>query len=302
LATIATAATAASAAAFLAELEAAATRRYGAGWLNRASVAGAVAATTGATAVGSAAVLGAGAAVPATGQAVAYGSAAGTGVRAGSRILGLPQAAVLIAATVVIAAVAAAAVLLTNSRLAVPVNAAAERAQSAVASGSGVLEAGAGSSPSTTTTTPEPVPSLDGTYQVTITLTSKTGDVTAWPEVGAVETESWEVTGTCSSGLCGATVTSSTDGGFTLTYAGESWTQDTSYVAECVDTVTRVPTGDKVDVFGSRTLSATGPTSADPVTSLTSLTGTESLSVPEPGCGSGGVEVRYSIAMTRTGD
>ncbi len=126
------------------------------------------------------------------------------------------------------------------------------------------MEAGAGSSPSTTTTTPEPVPSLDGTYQVTITLTSKTGDVTAWPEVGAVETESWEVTGTCSYGLCGATVTSSTDGSFTLTYAGESWTQDTSYVAECVDTVTRVPTGDKVDVFGSRTLSATGPTTADP--------------------------------------
>ena len=89
---------------------------------------------------------------------------------------------------------------------------------------------------------------------------------------------------------------------FTLTYAGESWTQDTSYVAECVDTVTRVPTWDKVDVFGSRTLSATGRTSADPVTSLTSLTGTESLSVPEPGCGSGGVEVTYSIAMTRTGD
>ncbi len=306
----------ADAAAFLAELEQAATQRYGAGWLNRASVAGLVGAGTTAAGAG-AAVLSTGAtssAVPATtaattAQAVTYGATSAptslpaqlpaTAARTGARLLGLPQPALLIGAAAAIIAMAVAAVLLFRPTLADPLAAAADNARSAAQEVAGG-EPGTGSEPAEPE--PEPVAAFSGTYTVTTTLTAKTGDVAGWPEVGTAETDTWVVTGTCSVGLCDASVSSGADGDFTLTFSGGGWTQDTSFVAECVDTVTGVPTGSTVNVAGSRTLTApAGDLSADGGT-LASVTGTETLSTPAPGCGSGGLEISYSIALTRTGD
>ncbi|MBA2390434.1 MAG: serine/threonine protein kinase, partial [Geodermatophilaceae bacterium] len=305
----------ADAAAFLAELEEAAGEAYGAGWLGRASVAGL--ATAGATAVGSVAALG-GAGVPAAVQALAYGTAntpavlAGQQVPAaatavGAHVLGIPRVALMVASAVVVTAVAATVVVLTvSSDDPEPAAAGRERAgQESTTTGAAESERPTTTAPTTAATTisrPPPVPVLNGTYEAAVTLTAKAGDVDSWPEIGSVETFTWTVTGSCPSGLCDAAVVSSDGSTFTLTYAAGTWTQDTSYDAECVDSVTQVPTGDTVALTGARTLTAPPAAGLDPTASLAGLTGAETLSVPEPGCGSGGVDVTYELSLTRTGD
>ncbi|MDQ3735766.1 MAG: serine/threonine protein kinase, partial [Actinomycetota bacterium] len=201
------------AAAFLAELEDAATRRYGPAWLNRASVAGLVTAST-ATGTGAVAAGSAGATAgtaPAAAQAIAYGSTAtptalagqfpATAGRAGARILGMPLAAAITIALVVIAAIAATAVIVTNDS--------SSRTAAQEGGGAPGSAASVSSEPvETTTSTPE-VPAFSGTYALTITYTGASGPTADDHPIGEVQEAVWQVTPTCSDGFCDVSVVSS---------------------------------------------------------------------------------------------
>ncbi|MDQ3733622.1 MAG: serine/threonine protein kinase [Actinomycetota bacterium] len=143
----------ADAAAFLAELEDAATQRYGAGWLSRASVAGLVTTTLAGTAAVTAAGTGAAAAPAAQAtQTIAYGAAAtpttlagrtaATAGGTGRRILGMPLAAALVALVLIIAAAAATTAVVTNNS---PLSSAGEGARTPGGQQSGTAGPGPGS-------------------------------------------------------------------------------------------------------------------------------------------------------------
>jgi len=296
----------ADAAAFLAELEHAATQRYGAGWLNRASVTGLVTATlAGATAVtaGSAGT----AAAPTTqaAYAVAYGAAAtpttltghqlpaaATATRTGARILGLPLAAAITIALVVIAAIAATVVVVTSNDD--PARTVAEDAnRSAVESSAGTT------APAPTTALPE-VPAFSGTYDVTRVVTSVTGSFIFG--VGETVQVTWAVTSTCPAGPCDVTIVSSSGLQFSYAYAGGVWT----YLApptidnECFDENGQ-PTGEVLPLTRAITLRPVTPydqTSATPIPAL-SGTGTDAAAA---GCDGNPASYDYTLDITRTGD
>ncbi|MDQ3734300.1 MAG: serine/threonine protein kinase [Actinomycetota bacterium] len=290
----------ADAAAFLAELEDAATRRYGPAWLSRASVAGLVTATMAGTGVLTAA--GTGAAAP-TAQAVAYGAAAtpttllgqtaATAGRTGRRILGMPVAAAITALVLVIAAIAATVIVVTSSD--------DDPSRTAVEQGAGDPE-GTDSASSVPTSLP-PVPAFEGTYDVTVTLLSYSGDIYDPEAVGTVVERVWEVTATCRSGPCDVTVASSSGSTLDFVYADGSWTFEGPSSLECVDSVTGVPTGETVPSTVVTVITPNAPVDPDGTTPIAALTGTSMETAPAPTCG-GGAEVTFSrsLEVIRAGD
>ncbi len=296
----------ADAAAFLAELEDAATKRYGPGWLNRASVAGLVSAATTAAGATAAATSGAAAAAaPATTATVAStvtgntaagtpGAAqlAGTATRTGARLLGMPMAAAITALVLVIAAIVATVVIVTSGDDAPP-----------QAAGQGAVDSSEDAPADTTetaptTVTPE-VPAFSGTYTVTRTITATEGGVAFG--VGDVDTVTWTVTSNCTAGPCDITIASSSGLQFTYAYSGGSWIYagPTPLQGECF-TDAGEPTGQTTPFTRAVTLTPTtpyDPSSPTPVAAL-SGTGSDTFGVE---CGEAG-RYDFTIEAVRTGD
>ncbi len=288
----------ADAAAFLAELEQAATERYGAGWLNRSSVAGLVttAAAAGGTAALTATSTGATAAAPtapATAQTIAYGAAASTptttipataqlastGIRTGARILGVPIAAAIAIVLILIAAIAATVVVVTTSNDQPPTAAEAE----------GVTEAG-----SEAASAAPPVPAFHGSYAVTITYTATQGS--APDQVGYIEQLTWQVTSTCPAGPCDVTINKGYGLPFAYAYAGGVWTPEPPTIELSCSiggtiTVTRTGSLQPIDAYD--------PDSGSPILAL-SGSGSDTYTT---GClGEGAGHLEYTVEMTRIGD
>lgn len=279
----------ADAAAFLAELEQAATQRYGAGWLSRSSVAGLVTATAGtaatATAAGSSSAAAPAAAVAAA--ALAYGAtttpatAATTPARTGARILGLPLAGAAIIAALIIAAVATTVVVTSTSG-----------PQTVADKPAGTQD---GTTP-TTTATP-PVPAFSGTYEYVTTITEITGNFSN--QIGETFMDTWRVTASCQSGPCDAGVVSS-DGTFTLFFTDGVWRRDFPLTADCLDE-SGLPDGTSIPIDVTQQLSPLAPLESDPSTPVQGLVGEEVYTYPflcsgEPG------RVVQTVALTRSGD
>ena len=218
------------AAAFLAELETAARRRFGAAWLERASIAGIVGSVVGAGAV-AAGSLGAGAAGVAAAPiaetvVVDTGTLAGTGTDGGGAGAGATvQAAGKVAAKVarksrgLIITGAAAATLLVVTGAAIAVNQAGKTKPATTPA----KAAGVGAPTPTATTAPEPT--LDqtvprGVYRVTIRVTATNNPQ---DKVGAVVKRKWTFpTGSCQETQCAGVVSSSSGAELPFAYDGTS--------------------------------------------------------------------------------
>ena len=290
------------AAAFLAELEDAAARRYGPGWLNRASVAGLVTATTAATGTAALSAGSAGAtagAAPAAAQAVAYGSTAtpttltgqttATATRARARILGMPIPAAITIALIAIAAIAGAAIVVTNNNNSTQ-SVAADADQSTEESAAGTTE------PAPTTTALPEVPAFSGTYAVTQVVTAATGNFTF--AVGETFQETWQVVPACDSGFCDVTIAA---GQVAFAYAAGVWTHQFPPTQDVSCLVNGQPTGVVITLTRVLTLAPTTPydeSSAVPIPAL-SGTGTDGTAVD---CAGNPASYSYTMEVTRTGD
>lgn len=224
----------ADAAAFLAELEEAAEERYGAGWFARASVTGAVAATTGTAIAGAASTAG-----PSAGATTVIAgdlslapplppSAGGGGLRRGL----LKPRLLVVAAVAGVVAVAgtAAAVTLTGDDDPAPT-----RAQ-------------ASPSPSATTTNPADLAKAAGfagakwTVVNTITRYEGWADSSTTPP-GTTYTRTWTSTSTCADRSCPVKLTGQTRIAtidVTLAPGAAEYSYRTSATADCVDPRTNV--------------------------------------------------------------
>ncbi len=294
------------AAALLAELEEAAQRSYGAGWLQRSSVAGLAGASVGVAglAASSAGTPGV-AALPvvSTAGVVTPPGLAGASAQVGAKVLGLPRLAVVLTSAVVVVAAAASAFALTRPSSADPDEAARG---GPVATGEDVIgaETTAPTSTTATPTTPAPLPEpvFAGTYTVAVTVTTITGSVFD-PAVGGVQNVTWTVTAACPAGPCDVSAASTSGRTFDFTYADGSWSYpDRPSTVECVDSVTGVPLGTTAPSTIDAVLTPTTPIDPDTPMAATELSGTVVETVAAPGCGSGGSVTTSTIVATRTGD
>ena len=276
------------AAAFLAELEQAATRRYGPAWLSRATVAGLVTTTLAGTAAVTAAGTGATAA-PAAAQAVAFGSTAtpttltGPTAATGRRILGMPLAAAVVALVLIIAAAAATTVIVTNT------DSPRTAPQQSAAEAEGVTEAS-----SEAASTAPPVPAFHGSYAVTRTYTAAQGSAAG--QVGSIDQVTWQVTSTCPAGPCDVTIDSSSGLQFGYAYAGGVWTHEPPTIEILC------PDGGTVPVARTGSLQpidASDPGSGSPILALSGF-GSDTFTA---GCGGAGAAyLEYTLEVTRIGD
>ena len=226
------------AAAFLAELETAARRRFGAAWLERASIAGIVGSVVGAGAV-AAGSLGAGAAGVAAAPIAetvvvdtGTGTLAGTGTDGGGAGAGATvQAAGKVAAKVarksrgLIITGAAAATLLVVTGAAIAVNQAGKTKPATTrAKAAGAIKPPAANNP-TPKPTSEPTPAVDqtvprGVYRVTIRVTASDNPQT---KVGSVTKRKWTFpTGSCQATQCAGVISSSSGAELPFVYDGTS--------------------------------------------------------------------------------
>lgn len=233
--------------AFLVELEEAARRRFGAGWLQRASIAGAVASTVAGTAtavgavstatVAAAPVIDTGAAAAASTDtaAVATGAARRLGKFSYPTVAGIAAAAI-----VIVAAVAVGATTLTGDDTTTTDDTANDTAQVTPA-------ASASPSPTRSTPTPTPTPTPpsfadlapNGTYDTRFTVVASEFD----DEVPGTVTEgTWTLVSTCTTTACTGTINSSTGNTFTYTWDGTQLIRSappTDVVEDlCIDDVT----------------------------------------------------------------
>lgn len=300
----------ADAAELLGELEQAAQRRYGAGWLQRSSMAGLTGASV--AAVGVAAVGGGAAGV--TGIPV-VSTAAGTvtpaflggaSAQVGAKVFGLPRLAVVLTSTVVVVAAAATAFALTRPTSSDPDEAAGQgpvaTGEEAADGGSAATATATPTSEATTTPVPEPAAVFSGTYAVAVTVASISGSVFD-PTIGGVQNVTWTVTAACPSGPCAASAASTSGRTFDFSYADGSWSYtDRPSTVECVDSVTGVPIGSTAPSSIDAVLAPTTPVDPEAPMAADELSGTVVETVPAPGCGSGGSVTTSTVVATRTGD
>lgn len=307
----------ADAAAFLAELEQAATERYGAGWHDRASVAALVSTTAAVT--GSTVLLAGSAAGPATAAqaATSYGALTGaagiagaatghltgtaTTARTGARILGLPQAALFTILAVIVAAVVATTIILTNNNQGPSTTAENVAGANDIDGGSeSAAEGTTATTASAPTTTLPRVPAFSGTYAVTQTYTAINGSFTV--AVGETVQVTWQVISACAVGSCDVTIVSSSGAQFGYSYAGGDWTYQSPATIDsaCFDANGEL-TGEVRPLTRAVTLTPVTPydeTSATPTPAL-SGTGTDSAAL---GCDGNPGSYDFTLDLVRTGD
>lgn len=294
---------------FLAELEVAAERRYGTGWLARSSMAGLVGGTgvVGAAALagGGAAAVGAAPAVTSAATAVTPAGIGSGAAQVGARAFGLPQLAAVVAGVVVVAAAATAfALTRPDGSTQATTDAAGQEAVQPVGQNgqSGAPNAGEPTTTAPTATTPPPVAAFVGTYNVVATIAGTEGDVFDPEAVGTVVNRTWEVTAACSAGPCDVSVASSSGGTFHYVYADGSWGFEMASSVQCVDSVTGVPNGDSAPSTVVATLTPTTPVDPGATTPISAFTGTIVETAPAPSCGVGAIVFSSTLAGTRVPD
>jgi serine/threonine-protein kinase len=207
---------------FLAALDDAAGRRYGAGWLTQAGLAGV---TAGLAASPLLAVEGA--------EVVGSGQSGGLIAIARRRPrltlgLALGGAAVIVAGAIAIA---------SNSHKSKSPSAAAGSPSPTVPNNSS-----SAGFPSTTSSSPSPASQFSGTYRVVsrVTVADYSADWSGAKEkVGNTYVTYWKVTTTCkANGSCSATRTSSSGTKDTYSLRGTSWVHSGAGINNCVDTKT----------------------------------------------------------------
>ena len=222
------------AAAFLAELEAAAERRFGAGWLERASIAGIVAGVAGVAAGGAALTAGGATVAGAAPTVVIDSSAISTGAATVGKVAGkgLKWPMIVGAAAVVVIAGSGAAVVINNN-----------------SGGSSGASGTTTTSPTTSTPTTSDEPTVQTTapggkyvlVQKVISTDFQGG------KVGQTVTRTWIFHPTnCGTAKCAGTIKSSSGSSFTYTWNGDTLVLGKSkpyvYTGECVN----VDTGHKI--------------------------------------------------------
>lgn len=295
----------ADAAEFLAGLESAAERSYGAGWLARSSIAGLVggsAVAVGAAALpGGAAAVGGLPAVTSAATAVTPSALSSGAAQVGGRVLGLPRLALAVAGVVVVVA-AATAFALTRDGGGQATPAADERAGASAGQTGSSQESAPTTAPTTTapTTTVPPVPAFDGAYDAVQTLAAATGITADDFAIGDFFEFTVQATSTCPSGPCDISLSADGAESFTYTYTAGRWTSQRTYDAECFDeNGSGAPTGVTVQV--NRTTVLTPDAVPRPATPIPSLSGTRADQIASD-CDGNPAVYNYTLTMTRTGD
>ncbi len=280
--------------AFLADLDAAAERAYGAGWWTTAGLSAVVAATVAATSAGAA---GAGVAAAGSAGTISGSLTAGEGALAGASQIAPGAGAVktvatagrsgrrvgliLAGAVVVLIAVVVGAVALLRpgSSGAAPNGAQAADTNTGRATSSAPVTSPSPSPSTRPTPTPIPKPTppappqqgFGGSYRYEAVVTKSTDSN---PPVGKRYTATWVVQSTCRGTSCSATVRSSTQQTpFTMPSRGKGWHTDQTIKTDCVFPDTGKRTGQRVPLRYVRTLE---PGSAG-ASGVTKITGRESV-------------------------